>query len=79
MTLVFEAASGDEDGQIRIVVRGGVTEVARVKNHSAIQEIMVALLAFLDLYKTPLPDGAQYRMKISAANLMIPPTVNALR
>ncbi len=85
---------GDEIfGQIKgnlgiTIVKNGSLFTPVISNYSvdvdlkvkrSFQDKAALFLAFLDLYKTPLPDGAQYRMKISAANLMIPPTVNALR
>lgn len=36
-------------------------------------------LSLLERYKTPTADGAQYRMKLSAANLMGPPRMDPLR
>ncbi len=85
---------GDEIfGQIKgnlgiTIVKNGSLFTPVISNYSvdvdlkvkrSFQDKAALFLAFLDLYKTSLPDGAQYRMKISAANLMMPPTVNALR
>lgn len=36
-------------------------------------------LSFLDQHKTPMPDGAGYKFRISANNTMIPPNISALR
>lgn len=43
------------------------------------QERAALFLSFIDNYKTPLPDGSQYRFRVSAASTMVPPTIGALR
>jgi hypothetical protein len=36
-------------------------------------------LSFIDAYKVPRPDGAQYRFKVSAGSMDTPPNISALR
>lgn len=43
------------------------------------QDRAALFLSFIDNYKTALPDGSQYRFRVTAANTMVPPTIGALR
>ncbi|KYG64271.1 type II secretion system protein GspN [Bdellovibrio bacteriovorus] len=43
------------------------------------QDRAALFLGFIDGYKTPTPEGAQYKFKISATNPMMPPSFGAAR
>lgn len=43
------------------------------------QDRAALFLSFIDGYKTPTADGAQYKFRVSAANTMVPPSIGALR
>src|SRR4051794_28551267 len=45
MPLVLEAATGEKDGEVVVIVRGRVAKVARVQNCGAIEEGVVPFLA----------------------------------
>ena len=50
-----------------------------LKVKRSFQDKAALFLSFIDTYKTQLPDGGQYRIKISGANFMMPPSMGALR
>lgn len=43
------------------------------------QDRAALFLGFIDGYKTPTADGAQYKFKVSATNPMMPPNIGAVR
>ncbi|MGE5086719.1 MAG: type II secretion system protein GspN [Bacillota bacterium] len=50
-----------------------------LKTKKAFQDRAALFLSFIDGYKTPTVDGAQYKFKISANNPMMPPTIGVAR
>lgn len=45
----------------------------------AFQDRAALFLGFIDTYKTPTSEGAQYKFKVSATNPMMPPSIGASR
>lgn len=45
----------------------------------SLQDRAGLFLTFIDAYKTPNPEGAQYRFKVSATDLQNPPNISAMR
>ena len=58
---------------------GGYNLDIDLKVKRSFQDKAALFLSFVDAYKNPLPDGGQYRIKISAVNFMMPPSIGALR
>lgn len=50
-----------------------------LKAKRGFQDRAALFLSFIDSYKTPTKDGAQYKFKISATNPMMPPNIGASR
>ncbi|UOF02339.1 type II secretion system protein GspN [Bdellovibrio reynosensis] len=50
-----------------------------LKTKRSFQERAALFLTFIDGYKTPTTDGAQYKFKVSATNPMMPPSIGAAR
>lgn len=50
-----------------------------LKAKKSFQERAILFLGFLDGYKTPTADGAQYKFRVSATNPMMPPSISAVR
>lgn len=50
-----------------------------LKTKRGFQERAALFLSFIDGYKTPTSDGAQYKFKVSATNPMMPPTIGSAR
>lgn len=50
-----------------------------LKAKKGFQDRAALFLGFIDNYKTPTSDGAQYKFKLSATNPMMPPTIGASR
>lgn len=50
-----------------------------LKAKRSFQDRAVLFLTFIDGYKTPTAEGAQYKFKVSATNPMMPPSIGAVR
>lgn len=50
-----------------------------LKAKKPFQERAALFLSFIDGYKTPTSEGAQYKFKVSATNPMMPPNIGAAR
>ncbi|MFS4460287.1 type II secretion system protein GspN [Bdellovibrio sp. HCB2-146] len=50
-----------------------------LKAKKAFQDRAALFLTFIDGYKTPTADGAQYKFKVSANNAMMPPSISPAR
>lgn len=50
-----------------------------LKAKKAFQDRAALFLTFIDGYKTPTSDGAQYKFKVSANNAMMPPSISPSR
>jgi len=50
-----------------------------LKARRSFQDRAALFLGFIDKYKTPTSEGAQYKFKISATNPMMPPSFNSAR
>ncbi|XGC82169.1 type II secretion system protein GspN [Bdellovibrio bacteriovorus] len=50
-----------------------------LKTKRSFQERAALFLTFIDGYKTPTSEGAQYKFKVSATNPMMPPNIGAAR
>lgn len=50
-----------------------------LKTKKPFQERAALFLSFIDGYKTPTSEGAQYKFKVSATNPMMPPSIGATR
>jgi type II secretion system protein N len=50
-----------------------------LKAKKSFQDRAALFLTFIDGYKTPTVDGAQYKFKVSASNPMMPPSIGAAR
>ncbi len=68
-----------KNGGILTPLLGGYSFDIDLNIKRSFQDKAALFLAFVDGYKTQTPDGGQYRIKISAANFMVPPSMGALR
>lgn len=50
-----------------------------LKTKRSFQDRAALFLTFIDGFKTPTADGAQYKFKVSASNPMMPPSIGAVR
>ena len=50
-----------------------------LKTKRTFQERAALFLTFIDTYKTPTSEGAQYKFKVSATSPMMPPNIGAVR
>lgn len=50
-----------------------------LKAKKSFQDRAALFLSFIDNFKTPTSDGAQYKFKVSATNPMLPPNIGAAR
>ena len=50
-----------------------------LKTKKSFQDRAALFLSFIDGYKTPTADGAQFKFKVSATNPMMPPSIGASR
>ncbi|WP_413613296.1 type II secretion system protein GspN [Bdellovibrio sp. HCB-110] len=50
-----------------------------LKARKSFQDRAALFLSFIDGYKTPTAEGAQYKFKVSATNPMMPPSIGAAR
>lgn len=50
-----------------------------LKAKKSFQDRAALFLSFIDGFKTPTSDGAQYKFKVSASNPMMPPSIGAAR
>lgn len=50
-----------------------------LKAKRSFQDRAVLFLSFIDSYKTPTTEGAQYKFKVSATNPMMPPSIGIAR
>lgn len=50
-----------------------------LKARRSFQDRAALFLGFIDSYKTPTNEGAQYKFKLSATNPMMPPSITAVR
>lgn len=50
-----------------------------LKTKRSFQDRAALFLSFIDSYKTPTSEGAQYKFKVSATNPMMPPSIGVVR
>lgn len=60
-------------------ILGGYTFNIDLKMKNGFMNRAASFLFLLDQYKTPTPDGAQFKFKVSAQNMMMPPSIGAAR
>ncbi|MEN0058259.1 MAG: type II secretion system protein GspN [Bdellovibrio sp.] len=58
---------------------GAYTFEVDLKIKKSFQNRAALFLSFVDGYKTPTAEGAQYKLKLSATNPMMPPSIGAAR
>jgi len=60
-------------------VLGGYTFNVDLKAKRNFQDRANLFLTFIDAYKTPTSEGAEYKFKVSAASTLVPPSIGAAR
>lgn len=58
---------------------GGYNFEISLNIKKSFQDRAALFLSFIDNYKTPTPEGALYSFKLNAPNLMMPPSMSALK
>lgn len=58
---------------------GSYSFEVELKVKKSFQDKASTFLIFLDGYKSPAPEGALYKFKVSGGNFMMPPSITALR
>lgn len=60
-------------------IMGGYSFSVNLRAKRNFQDRAALFLSFIDQYKTPTPDGAEYKFKVSAASTLVPPSIGAAR
>lgn len=60
-------------------VLGGYTFNVNLRAKRNFQDRAALFLSFIDAYKTAIPEGAEYKFKISAASTLVPPSIGTAR
>lgn len=66
-------------GGILSPILGGYTFNVNLKAKRSFQDRANLFLTFIDAYKTPTAEGAEYRFKVSAASTLVPPNIGSAR